>query len=122
MATDILAQQFAKSYSGTRRIGSQGNSPAGESKQVFGKAVTVFRQSNQRPNRAELREWFKNDALENLSRPVYEAKRMIGDTATVCHIDYNPTAAMTPKWEAYGTAYGVRFVLTLWQEDIDFVN
>jgi hypothetical protein len=95
---------------------------SGEKEQVFGQAVTVFRQGNKRPHRAELREWFKNDAIESLNRPVYEAKRMIGDTATVCHIDYNPTAAMTPRWEGFGTAYGVRFVLTLWHEDIDFIN
>lgn len=29
---------------------------------------------------------------------------------------------MTPRWEAIGAAYGVRFIVTLWQEDIDFLN
>jgi hypothetical protein len=62
--------------------------------------------------------WFKQDALESLNRPVYEARRMIGDIA----IDYCPTAAMTPRWEAFGTAYGISFIVTLWQEDIDFLN
>jgi hypothetical protein len=120
MAEDSLAQRFAKSYSGNRRI----EKPQAEQapKPAFGKAITVFRQGNQRHDRKELREWFQSDDIESLNRPIYEAKRMVGDTLTVCHIDYHPTAAMTPRWEAFGKAYGVRFILTLWQEDIEFIN
>lgn len=115
MAQNSIAQKFQGSYSGSRRIDTGANQP-------FGQSVKVFGQKPKSPNRRELSEWFKQDAIESLNRPVYEARRMIGDIATVCHIDYSPTAAMTPRWEAFGMAYGVRFILTLWQEDIDFLN
>jgi hypothetical protein len=120
MAVDRIAQKFAASYSGNRRIetglNSQANNPP------FGKSVKVFSQKPKSPNRRELAEWFKQDAIENLNHPIYEARRIVGDSTTVYHIDYSPTAAMTPRWEAFGTAYGVRFVVSLWQEDIEFLN
>jgi hypothetical protein len=115
MADNSIAQKFQSSYSGSRRIVTGFNQP-------FGESVKVFGQKPKSPNRRELAQWFKQDAIESLNRPVYEARRMIGDIATICHIDYNPTAAMTPRWEAYGMAYGVRFIVTLWQEDIEFLN
>lgn len=116
MAENSIAQKFAASYSGTRRINT------GVNQQAFGPAIKVYGQKPQSPNRRELSEWFKQDALESLNRPVYEARRMVGDTATICQLDYSPTPAMTPRWEAFAMAYGVRFIVTLWQEDIDFLN
>jgi hypothetical protein len=116
MATGSLAQKFQSSYSGSRRIDIGVNKPA------FGQAVKVYGQKPKSTNRRELAEWFKQDAIESLNHPVYEARRIVGDTTTIYHIDYSPTAAMTPRWEAFGTAYGVRFIVSLWQEDIDFLN
>jgi hypothetical protein len=125
MAESSLAQSFALGYGGNRRIETGRNTPEQRAKTkptAFGQAATAYHQKPQGIQRAELSAWLEADAIESLNRPVYEARRMVGDTATIWHIDYNPTAAMTPRWEAYGTAYGVRFIVTLWQEDIGFIN
>lgn len=123
MATESIsqtAQAFQSSYRGTRRINTGRNTEA-QRQSVQASKPTLAPSSPSRRRRA-LAIWHENDALNELDHADYEAHRMIGDTATILHLDYKPTAAMTPRWEVFGTAYGVRFMMTFWLEDVEFIN
>jgi hypothetical protein len=121
MATGSIAQSFQASYSGTRRVNTGRNTEA-QRQNVQPAKVTHVETSSPARRRRALAIWFEEQDLREVDNADYEAQRMVGDTATVLHLDYKPTAALTPRWEAFGTAYGVRFILSLWQEDIDFIN
>lgn len=121
MKNKNLEQRFSESYREERRI-ETGFNTAGQ-RQIREPAQASFVQNSSPARRRHaLAIWNAAEALETIRNAKAETQRMVGDTAKVWHLDYKATSKQTRHWEAFGTAYGLRFIIHLWQEDIDFIN
>lgn len=64
--------------------------------------------------------WQCRPALADL--PDWESRRLHDDpNVDIVHIEFAPTSKGTRRWIGFAVAYGYRFQVSLWQEDIDFL-